>query len=67
MKVTVNYRKDGTKILILNRKLKKDEKVTLLSDSTPDNWRGEDGVKLEGEWFDCSVVGKVNERPKICC
>ena len=55
------------KMLILNRKLKKDEVVTLLSDSTPDNWRGENGVKLEGEWFDCSVIGKVNERPKVCC
>jgi hypothetical protein len=34
------------KILILNRKLKEGEKITLLTDSTPDNWRGENGEKI---------------------
>lgn len=50
------------KIFVLNRKLKENEEVTLLTDSTPDNWRGENGEKLEGEWKN---ISKLSTKKKL--
>ena len=49
------------KILVLNRKLEKDEEVTLLTDSTPDNWRGKNNEKLEGVWKEATRIGTKRE------
>lgn len=46
------------KILVLDRKLKANEDIKTLTDSTIDNIRGDDGEKLNGTWMNATIIKK---------